>query len=66
MNINGYKKNKYYYFNHHNNICSNNLNSNNCCENKFNCNLNCLFEVEHFLCNLKKICKCINLYKFLK
>ena len=65
MNINGYKKNKYYY-NKCNNICSNNFNSNNCCNNKFNCNLNCLFEVEHFLCNFKKLSKCINLYKFLK
>ena len=47
-------------------------------ENKnFNCNkknfklkkenaINSLFEVEHFLCNLKKICKAIDLYKILK
>ena len=28
--------------------------------------INSLFEVEHFLCNLKKICNTINLYKILK
>ena len=64
MKINGYKKNKYYY-----NKCNNNIyfkNINNCCNDKFNSSLNCLFEVENFLCNLKKMCKCLNLYKFLK
>lgn len=64
MNINGYKKNKYYYNNFNNNIYSKNIN--NCCDNKFNYSLNSLFEVENFLCNFKKMCKCINLYKFLK
>ena len=59
MNINGYKKNKYYYNNCNNNTCSKNIN-------KFNFSLNSLLEVEDFLCNLKKACKCINLYKFLK
>ena len=28
--------------------------------------INSLFEVEHFLCNFKKICNAINLYKILK
>ncbi len=28
--------------------------------------VNSLFEVEHFLCNVKHALKCINLYKFLK
>jgi len=63
MNINGYKKNKYYY-KCNNNIYSNNIN--NCCNNNFNSALNSLYEVENFLCNLKKISKCLNLYKFLK
>lgn len=62
-NINGYKKNKYYYKN-------NNIYSKNNCNNFFNNNcftpLNSLFEVEKFLCNFKKFCKCFNLYKFLK
>lgn len=49
----------------------------NCCNYNKNCsvNNNCikgpsclypLFEVENFLCNLKKAVKCVNLYKFLK
>lgn len=62
MKINGYKKNKYYYHKCNNNIYS----INNCCYNKFNSSLNSLLEVENFLCNLKKISKCLNLYKFLK
>lgn len=62
MNINGYKKNKYYYQNCNNNIYS----KNNCCNNKFNSSLNCLFEVENFLCNFRKAFKCLHLYKFLK
>lgn len=61
MNIKGYQKNKYH---------SNNLNCQNCCKkNNFNnnkFNLNCLFEIENFLCNFKNACKCINLYKFFK
>lgn len=76
MNINGCKKNKYYYKKCNNNIYSKNIN--NCCNNnfnnnfnnkfnnKFNSSLNSLFEVENFLCNLRKVCKCLNLYKFLK
>ena len=64
MNINGYKKNKYYYNKCNNNIYSKNIT--NCCNNNFNSPLNSLFEVENFLCNLKKINKCLNLYKFLK
>ena len=49
-----------------------NNNKLNCEKNKFNfkCKkenaINSLFEVEHFLCNLKKICNTINLYKILK
>lgn len=44
----------------------------NCEKNKFDfkCKkenaLNSLFEVEHFLCNLKKFCNAVNLYKILK
>lgn len=64
MRINGYKKNKYYYNKCNNNIYSKNIN--NCCNNKCCAPLNSLFEVENFLCNLKKVSKCINLYKFLK
>lgn len=63
MNINGYKKNKYHY-----NKCNCNNNiylKNNCC-NSFNSAFNSLYEVENFLCNLKKISKCLNLYKFFK
>lgn len=28
--------------------------------------INSLYEVEHFLCNFRKICKAINLYKIIK
>ena len=28
--------------------------------------INSLFEVEHFLCNLKKVCNTVELYKILK
>lgn len=63
MNINGYKKNKYYY-NNCNNIYSKNINNSFC--NNLNSSLNSLYEVENFLCNIKKVCKCMNLYKFLK
>lgn len=63
MNINGYKKNNCHFNNLNNkNCCKKNFN--NCCNNKFN--LNCLFEIENFLCNFKNACKCINLYKFFK
>lgn len=62
MNINGYKKNKYCYNKSNNNICFKN---NNCC-NHIDSAFNSLLEVENFLCNLKKISKCLNLYKFLK
>ena len=63
MNINGYnKKNKYYY-----NKCNNNIYlKNNYYCNNINSALSSLLEVENFLCNLKKISKCLNLYKFLK
>ena len=61
MNINGYKKNKYYY-NNCNNIYSKNVNNSFC----NNSALDSLFEVENFLCKIKKMFKCINLYKFLK
>ena len=64
MNINGYKKNKYYYQNCNNNIYSKNIN--NCYNNKLNSGLNSLYEVENFLCNFRKACKCLHLYKFLK
>lgn len=63
MNINGYKKNKYYY-NNCNNIHSKNINNSFC--NNLNSSLNSLYEVENFLCNIRKVCKCMNLYKFLK
>lgn len=56
-----YKKNQYY--------CSHNIDSqknDNNCHSKFSSPLHSLFEVENFLCNLKKASKCINLYKFLK
>lgn len=74
MKVNGYKKNKYYYNkcnNLSNNIycknnCCKNNSFNNCCNNNFNSPLNCLFEVENFLCNLRKVFKCIHLYKFFK
>ena len=59
MNINGYKKNKYNNFNY--NCCKKNK-----CNYNNNCTLNSLFEVENFLCNLKKCLKCLNLYNFLK
>lgn len=43
------------------------------CKNKkfdFKCKkenaINSLFEVEHFLCNLKRLCNAIDLYKILK
>lgn len=39
-------------------------NCKNCCNNNFN--LDTLLEIEHFLCNLKKACKCINFCKFFK
>lgn len=68
MNVNGYKKNKYYYNKCNNNIYSKNIN--NCCNNnfnnKFNSSLNSLLEVEKFLCNLRKVWKFLNLYKFFK
>lgn len=44
----------------------------NCNKNKFDFNckkenaINSLYEVEHFLCSLKKVCNTINLYKILK
>ena len=59
MKVNGYKQNKC------NSKCCNNSCYNNCNYN-FCSPLNSLFEVENFLCNLKKVTKCINLYKFLK
>ena len=63
MNINGYKKNKYHY-NKCN--CDNNIYlKNNCCNSLYSA-FNSLYEVENFLCNLKKISKCLDLYKFLK
>jgi len=63
MKINGYQKNKYYYTKCHNNIYSkNNLN---CCP-KRKSPFDSLLEVENFLCQLKKVSKCLNLYKFFK
>lgn len=62
MNINGYKKNNYKYNYNCKSYC-------NCYKGKFNCTipaLKNLYEVENFLCNFKKICKFVNLYKFLK
>ncbi len=58
MKISGYQKNQ----SHCNNIYSSNKKNNH----DFCSPLNSLFEVENFLCNLKKVTKCINLYKFLK
>lgn len=60
MKINGYQKNKYYYNKGNNNIYPNNS------INFFHHAKNSLFEVENFLCNLKKFSKCMNLYKFFK
>ena len=51
---------------------NNNLESKNCKKKKFDfkCKkenaINSLFEVEHFLCGLKKICNTVGLYKILK
>ncbi|MCI8362197.1 MAG: hypothetical protein HFJ41_03550 [Clostridia bacterium] len=67
MNINSYKKNNYSYNNLNNKKYYNNCyknNSKNCCNNKFD--LNNLYEIEKFLCDLRNTFKCINLYKFLK
>lgn len=66
MNDNKCKKNKYYY--NKSNHLSNNIYSNKINNFSSNCNspLNCLFEVENFLCNLNKVCKCIKLYHFFK
>ncbi len=63
MKINGYQKNNC------DNKCHNNIyysNKNNHCNNNFHSPIDSLLEVENFLCNLKKVTKCINLYKFLK
>ena len=68
MNVNGYKKNKYY-FNKCNNL-SNNIHSknkfNNCnnCNNKFS--FNSLFEIENFLCCCNKAIRCFKFCKFFK
>lgn len=51
MNINRYRKNI--------STCNKNCVKDNSC-------FSPLFEVENFLCNLKKVFKCINLYKFFK
>lgn len=59
MNINGYKRNNYSYNNLNNKNCCKN-----CCDKKFN--INSLYEIEKFLCDLRNTLKCINLYKFLK
>lgn len=64
MKYNNYKKNKYY-CNKLNANCYNNIYSN-YKYNNFVSPLNNLFEVENFLCNIKKISKAINLYKFFK
>lgn len=64
MNNNELKKNKYYYSNSCNNIYS--KNSKPFCNNSCNSPFEPLFEVENFLCNLKKIKKCINFYNFFK
>ncbi len=67
MNINGYKKNNCSYNNLNNKKYYNNCYKNNyknCCNNKFN--INSLYEIEKFLCDLRNTFKCINLYKFLK
>ena len=51
---------------------NNNLESKNWKKKKFNFKyknenaINSLFEVEHFLCGLKKICNTVELYKILK
>lgn len=58
MNINGFKKS--------NNCCFKKNNCNFCNQNNCNNCINSLFEVENFLCNFRKVCKCMNLYKFLK
>lgn len=67
MNINGYKKNNCSYNNLNNKYyCKNNFKNccNNCCNNKFN--INNLYEIEKFLCDLRNTCRCIKFYKFLK
>ena len=51
MDIKGYKNNNFNY-------------KKNCINN--NSYLHSLFEVENFLCNFKKILKCINIYKIFK
>lgn len=49
-----------------------NLDSRNCHKKNFDFNckkenaINSLFEVEHFLCDLKKICNTVCLYKILR
>ena len=43
---------------------NNQPNKKTCKKNKFD--LNNLYEVEKFLCNLRKTIKCVELYKFLK
>ena len=53
-------KNKCYINNIYNNCnCNNNLN-------KYNNPLNCLFEVEHFLCSLTKTCEFMKIYNIFK
>lgn len=51
---------------------NNNLDKKDCKKKKFDfkCKkenaINSLFEVEHFLCNLKKVCNTVGLYKILR
>ena len=63
MKISGYQKNNC------NNKFHNNIyysNKNHFCNNNFHSPIDSLLEVENFLCNLKIVTKCINLYKFFK
>lgn len=50
--------------NNNNNNCNNNCNCANNCQNNF-C-FSHIFEVENFLCNLRKTCKAIDLFNFLQ
>ncbi len=63
MKISGYQKsncdNKY-----HNNIYYSK--KYNHCNSNFHSPIDSLFEVENFLCNLKKVTKCIKFYKLFK
>ena len=64
-----YRRNYNCNCNYCNSNCKNN-NSNNKCTCNYYCKkknaLDSLYEVEHFLCNFRNICKAFNLYKIIK